>query len=391
MSGAILSVDVGTTGVKALVFDVETLEVLSRQYRTFGKSFPQPGWVEEDPLEILGKTVLAMRDAVAESGFGEGDFMGMGLANQRETCIAWDSLSSYALYPAIVWQDERTTTHCQELAEKYGDRVRELTGLSLDPYFSASKMKWLIDHTKSESILLGTVDSWILFNLTEGQPHFTDETNASRTLLLNIREKKWSEELLEIFSIPRNVLPQVQVSMSHFGELQREILGFGMPVLAVCGDQQASMYAAGVKHGNTKITYGTGTFLMQSIGEEFALEEGFFTTLVPGPGGSMYALEARIAESGEEITPLLGKGIELDRYVESLAEKVDLWLKRLPSLPTELTVDGAITQNKHLLETQARLSGMKIKEQPVFDGTALGVAMLVRNSAKRNPNRNRSL
>jgi len=253
------------------------------------------------------------------------------------------------------------------------------------PYFSASKMNWLLNNiaevkraAKNETLAFGTVDSWLMWNLLEGNPQKTDETNASRTLLFNIKKKKWDESLMDIFGIPASSLPCVENSSGLFGRMKKEVVGETIPLMACVGDQEASMRAAGEKKGTTKITYGTGTFVMQTIGETYMLQEPFSTTLTPGRNGkSVYALEGKIEGSGKAVDTLLKKKKHLEPFLNILAKKVDTLIKKLPIQPKELIIDGGITQAKKLREIQEKISRIPVSEQTIYDGTSLGTAKIV--------------
>ena len=387
----ILVLDVGTTGVKAFVFDA-SLRPVVRVYRKLNKYFPKQGWVEQSPQELLRVSRNVLREAVKRSGLPPKSFFGLGLTNQRETTILWDKKTGTPIYPAIVWEDERTKTAWAKL-KKFEKRVRSRTGLPINPYFSASKIQWVLKNVAGARELLagdelafGTVDSWILWNFLEGAPHLTDFTNASRTLLFNIRKLGWDDELLDIFQIPRKILPKAKPSQAPFGQLKKEVLGFPLAVLAVAGDQQASMYAAcpersrgaGSKKGITKVTYGTGTFIMQVLGSEFQLYPEFFTTLLATNEKRIYAIEAKIEHSGNEVEKNLGKPT-LDKVILKLARKVDVYLKKMPVKPRKLIVDGGITKAEKLTSIQAETSHLAVQKQAIFDGTALGAAKLVKD------------
>lgn len=378
-----LILDVGTTGVKAFIFSSD-FEVVIKAYRPLKKFSPQPGWVEQDPRELVDSSLAVLQEAIQKSGLGEGDFIGLGITNQRETTILWNTKTGELVYNAIVWEDARTTDLCSQFKEKYDDIARNKTGLYINSYFSASKIRWILENIPKAQELLkegllafGTVDSWILWNLGEGHPHLTDNTNASRTLLFNIREIKWDNELCDIFSVPMEILPQVKTSSSFFGDLKKEVIGFSLPILAICGDQQASMYAAGTDDGTTKVTYGTGTFISQMIGKEFKLYPDFLTTIMPGKE-PLYVLEEKVQGTGKEAQDSLKDPKALKTYLGQIAEQVNEHLKKLPVKPKELIIDGGITRDGYLAKIQADISGIPTKNQKTFDGTALGGTMLIR-------------
>jgi glycerol kinase len=378
-----LILDVGTTGIKAFVFD-DNYNVVAKTYKPLEKYFPKKGWVEQKPRELLLVSINALREVVKKSGLLEDVFIGLGIANQRETTILWNKNTGKPIYPAIVWEDIRTKKFCSQMQKKYGNIVRNKTGLVIDPYFSASKIWWILRNipeaeqlVKKDNLIFGTVDSWILWNFLENHPHFTDYTNASRTLLFNIKTLAWDKELLKIFQIPAKILPTVKSSQFHFGNLKKDILGFPLAVLAVCGDQQASMYAAGVRKGTTKVTYGTGTFVMQIIGSRFATRDGFFTTLVPNAKQPLYALEMKINDTGKQIEQCLQKKVPLEAVLKEIAGKVNAIIRKLPIKPKVLIADGGIIRDYQAISVQTAVSKIFVKPQIIYDGTAFGVAKLI--------------
>lgn len=380
-----LILDIGTTGVKAFVFDW-ALRVVAQTYQPLPKYYPKNEWVEQDPNELLRISQKTLKKVVKASHLPPESFVGLGITNQRETTICWDKKTGKTVYPAIVWEDKRTKNLCANLGKKFNGLVRKRTGLLIDPYFSATKIGWILQNAPAakrlaakERLAFGTVDSWILWNFLDAPRHFTDYTNASRTLLFNIKSLKWDKQLLDIFSIPLSVLPEVKPSQSFFGNLKKPLLGFTLPVLAVCGDQQASMYAAGVAVGTTKITYGTGTFVMQSIGKKFILRDSFFTTIIPNSKLPLYALEMKIESTGKKIQECLNKKLSLDPLLKIIVKRVAGIIRRLPVSPNKLIVDGGITRAKHLIALQREASLIKVQQQKVADGTALGTAKLIRD------------
>src|SRR5271170_4539248 len=303
----ILAIDQGTTGTTCLVFD-EQAEPIGRAYREFEQHFPRPGWVEHDALEIWEVSQAVAGEALADAGLGPGELTAVGITNQRETVCAWDPASGEPLHNAIVWQDRRTAARCDELrAAGHEPLVRERTGLVLDPYFSATKIQWLLEHVdglreraESGRALFGTVDSWLLFKLT-GR-HVTDASNASRTMLFDISAGGWDAELLELFGVPERALPSVEPSAGTFGETRPETLhGHVVAVAGVAGDQQAALFGqACVDPGMGKNTYGTGSFALLNAG--FTVPEpplGLISTIAWRIGGAtIYALEASIFVTG---------------------------------------------------------------------------------------------
>ncbi len=370
-----LVLDIGTTGIKALLFD-EQNQIVKKVYKKIGKVFPEEGWVEQDPQELLEVSRTLLREVC--DGINLHRIVGMGITNQRETTIIWDKITGEPVYPAIVWEDARTKAYCEQIKQEHEATINEKTGLTSDSYFSASKIHWILDNVSvPETALFGTVDTWILWNLCKDQPHVTDCTNASRTLLYNIRDAAWDSELLEIFQVPESLLPHVLPSQSLFGELREDVVGANLPVRAVAGDQQASLFAAGTDALTTKVTYGTGAFLVQVIGDTFQRHEPFFTTLVPGKACSLFALEAKVADCGRRVDDALEDDGKLRRVIEEIAHEVDAYIKRLPTTPTEIVIDGGVVRDGIMKEVQERISGIPVVQQDPFDGTALGVAKLI--------------
>ncbi|NBS41607.1 hypothetical protein EBS80_03020, partial [bacterium] len=298
-----------------------------------------------------------------------------------------DARTGKAAYPVIGWEDARTAEDCRTLRRKSGRAVQARTGLPIDSYFSASKIRWAIDRVpavkrlaKDGRLAFGTIDSWLLFHLCAERPRVTDETNASRTLLFNIRTRSWDGELLAVFGIPADVLPVVLPSRAAFGTLAASVVGRAIPVVAVCGDQQSSAYACarvpGAGARPTKVTYGTGSFVVQTTGRRFAAHPGFFTTLVPGKRGSVFALESKVEGSGETVAALLDDPAGLARYLKSLAKKIRAKLARLPRRPTRVVVDGGVARDGIVVGFQRDASGMRTCLLHPYDGTALGAALL---------------
>lgn len=306
----ILAIDQGTTGTTAIVFD-ERAEPVGRGYREFPQHFPRPGWVEHDPREIWEATHGVAGEALADAGVRPGELAALGIANQRETVCVWDPASGEPLHNAIVWQDRRTAERCAELREQgHEPLVRSRTGLVLDPYFSATKIQWLLEHAEglreraeSGRAAFGTVDSWLIHKLT-GE-HVCDATNASRTMLYDIAAGRWDEELLELFGIPERALPRVLPSAGEMGRTRPDALhGHAVPVSGVAGDQQAALFGhVCVEPGMGKNTYGTGSFVLVNAGH-VAPEppRGLLATVACAVGESRsYALEASIFVTGAAV------------------------------------------------------------------------------------------
>ncbi len=385
-----LVLDVGTTGIKAILFD-GNLNILVRQYKELNKYLPKPTWVEQSPDELVSVSRDVLNAVLGDPITKASNVVGMGITNQRETTIVWDKVTGKPVYPAIVWEDSRTKDYCDKVAQSYGPFIREKTGLEIDSYFSASKINWILNNVDKAQALandnllcFGTVDTWLLWNLAEGlsgqgHPHKTDYSNASRTLLFDINKLSWNKGLLDIFNVPPGILPSVEKTESNFGFLSKEIFGQEIPIVAVAGDQQSSLFAAGSDIGTTKITYGTGIFILQIIGQKPEMHKEFFTTMT---ADGQYALEAKINDCGNRVKPIIGKEPDMENLITHFAEKVDTILKKLPIPIVEVVVDGGVTQYEKLQSIQEKISGIKVIKQKIFDGTALGTAALVKNFLK---------
>jgi len=273
----VLALDLGTTGNRAILFDAEGV-IVSQAYKELTQYYPQPGWLEHDPREIWQDTYWAMQTALHKAGVAASNVAAIGMSVQRETCLLWDKNTGRPLHNAIVWQDRRTAPLCNQLTEQgYAAEISDRTGLVLDAYFSATKLAWLLEHIQRwqdppidlDNVLAGTIDTWILWNLTGGQVHATEHSNASRTMLMNLAEQQWDSTLLELFGIPAHLMPSIQPSLGLFGYTKPELLGDSVPITAILGDQQASLFAHGCdRPGLLKCTYGTGCFLIAHTGEQ---------------------------------------------------------------------------------------------------------------------------
>ncbi|HZN99233.1 MAG TPA: glycerol kinase GlpK [Gemmatimonadales bacterium] len=304
---SILALDQGTTGSTALVIQQDG-SVLGRAYREFTQFFPQPGWVEHDADEIFRVSLAVMREAMAGSRERP---VGIGIANQRETVVVWDRLTLVPVAPAIVWQDRRTSDRCRELRMSgIEPMIRDRTGLVADPYFSATKLEWLLgDATLSRraargELAAGTVESWLVAKLTNGAVHVTDHTNASRTLLYDLRERDWNPDLLGLFGVPREILPRLVKSSEVIGETARAHLDVSLPIGGLAGDQQSALFGQGcVAPGRAKNTYGTGAFLLVLAGDRAPQPPpGVLATVACGPRGEpWYALEGSVFIAGAAI------------------------------------------------------------------------------------------
>lgn len=271
----ILALDLGTTGNRAILFNPDGM-IVSSAYKELTQYYPQPSWLEHDPREIWQDTCWAMQTVLQKAGITAKDIAAIGLSVQRETCLLWDKTTGRPLHNAIVWQDRRTAPLCNQLASQgYAADIYDRTGLVLDAYFSATKLAWLLEDIQREhppidleNVLAGTIDTWILWNLTGGKVHATDDSNASRTMLMNLASREWDETLLKLFGIPGHLMPKIQPSLGLFGYTQPELLGGEVPIMAILGDQQASLFAHGCdRPGLLKCTYGTGCFLVTHTGE----------------------------------------------------------------------------------------------------------------------------
>ena len=330
----ILSLDQGTTSSRAILFDKKG-KIVSVAQKEFKQIFPQPGWVEHDPMEIWSSQVTVATEAIVQKGYAPSDVAAIGITNQRETTIVWDKETGRPIYNAIVWQDRRTATYCDKLKSKgHAEMIRKKTGLVIDAYFSATKLKWIIDHVdgakekaKQGKLLFGTVDSWLLWNLTGGAVHATDVTNASRTMLYNIHSMKWDEELLNLFDIPEIMLPEVRSSSEVYGETAGKILAAKIPIAGIAGDQQAALFGQMcIREGMVKNTYGTGCFMLMNVGNKpIQSNNNLVTTVAWKINGKVnYALEGSIFIGGAVVQWLRdGLGIiKASPDVEALASSV---------------------------------------------------------------------
>ena len=307
----ILALDQGTTSTRAIVFDRQG-QALHAAGRNLKQHYPDDGWVEHDPDEIFAASVEVLREAVEASGAGLSAIAAIGVTNQRETVVVWDKATGRPIHPAIVWQDRRTAAMCERLrAAGHEARVTEITGLLLDPYFSGTKIAWLLDNVdgararaEAGELLAGTIDTWVIWKLTGGRVHATDATNASRTLLFDLRAQAWSQEMLGMLDVPASLLPQVRDCAGDFGETDTAILGRPVPIRGVAGDQQAALMGQGcVRPGEMKATYGTGCFLLVNTGEAAPVSRSrLLTTVAARVGGkATYALEGAIFIAGAAV------------------------------------------------------------------------------------------
>ncbi len=307
----ILAIDQGTSSSRCLVYDQQATPVAIAQ-QAFSQHFPQPGWVEHDAEEIWASQARVVRQAMQQAQLQPTDIAGIGITNQRETTVIWERSTGKPIYNAIVWQDRRTADECTRLKQAgFEAMVKAKTGLLLDAYFSATKISWLLDHVegaraKAESgeLAFGTIDSWLVWKLTDGELHITDVSNASRTLLFNIDTMQWDDDLLALFNIPASLLPEVKSSSEIYGQTRNQEIGAGMPIAAIAGDQQAGLFGQlCVNAGMAKCTYGTGSFLMMNTGtKRVASNHGLLTTIAWQIGDQIhYALEGGVFVGGAVI------------------------------------------------------------------------------------------
>jgi glycerol kinase len=305
----ILALDQGTTSSRSVLFD-STGNIQKIVQEEFRQIFPQSGWVEHDPYEILKSQLNTVHGVIRESEVDPSSINAIGITNQRETTVVWDKRSGKPVYNAIVWQDKRTAPICEELKRKgWEPHVRENTGLVIDSYFSATKVKWILDNVPAAKelanqghLLFGTIDTWLIWNMTGGKNHVTDYTNASRTMLYDIRQLKWDEKLLQELQIPKSMLPEVKPSTAEFGNY--EYNGQSIPIRGVAGDQQAALFGQACFHpGTAKNTYGTGCFMLMNTGKEIQISRnGLITTIAWGIDGQVeYALEGSVFIAGAAV------------------------------------------------------------------------------------------
>ena len=444
MKQYILALDQGTSSSRAIVFDEKgtTCAVAQREFRQI---FPQSGWVEHDPHEIWASQASVIAEAISIMDINGLNLAGIGITNQRETTIVWDSETEEPIYNAIVWQDRRTSDYCDEL-KKQGltDMIRQKTGLIIDAYFSATKIKWILDNVagarkraEKGKLMFGTVDTWLIWRLTRGEVHVTDVSNASRTMLFNINTLDWDQELLDLFGIPRSMMPEVKSSSEVYGHTKTTIFAHKVPISGIAGDQQAALFGQMcTEPGMVKNTYGTGCFLLMNSGEKPILSQNNLITTVAWKIGDKvnYALEGSIFVGGS-VVQWLRDGLHVinsSSEVEALASQVPdtngvyfvpaltglgapWWdqyargtitgisrgttsahiaraalegiayqtmditaaMSRDAGVPLrELKVDGGASRNNLLMQFQADILGTKVIRPQVVETTAMGAAYL---------------
>ncbi len=442
MGAYIISLDQGTTSSRALLVDEEG-RIQGMAQKEFKQIFPKSGWVEHDAIEILETQLGVLKELISGNNVDLKDVKGIGITNQRETAVVWDKNTGKPVYNAIVWQDKRTANICEHLKkEGLTEHVRKTTGLVIDSYFSGTKVKWILDNVEGArekadkgELLFGTIDTWLVWNMTTTKNHFTDYTNASRTLLYDIVNLKWDDRLLSAMDIPKSMLPEVKPSAFHFGDF--EIDGVKIPITGIAGDQQAALFGQGCfKKGTAKNTYGTGCFMLMNTGEEPQFSKnGLLTTIAYGLDGKVnYALEGSIFIAGAAIQ-WLRDGLELiqdAKETEALADSVegessvyvvpafaglgapywDMYARgaifgltrdtgkahlakaTLESLAYQtkdilkameddsglqlknLRVDGGACANNHLMQFQADILDSEVHRPEVIESTAMGAAFL---------------
>lgn len=437
----VLAIDQGTTSSRAILFNAQG-EIEGIKQKEFTQIFPQSGWVEHDAEEIWSTQLEVLKGVIRESDIDVSDIASIGITNQRETAVVWNAETGEPIHHAIVWQDKRTSAFCESLKQRgLADSVREKTGLVIDSYFSGTKVNWMLENVKGAKELaaagklrFGTIDTWLIWKMTGGERHVTDYSNASRTLMYNIRELKWDEELLQILGVPGSMLPTVQGSSSDFGSFK--IDGHEIPIQGVAGDQQAALFGqACVAPGDAKNTYGTGCFMLMYMGTEaIPSQNGLLTTMACSLDGSpAYALEGSIFIAGAAVQWLRDamKVIDSASDSEHYAKKVDghevflvpafaglgapywdqfsrgavfgltrdtgknhLIKAALESIAFQtrdvleameqdsgikinsLNVDGGATANDYLMQFQSDILGAEVDRPVITESTALGAAYL---------------
>ena len=441
----ILSIDEGTTSTRAIIFDHNGNEVVSAQ-KEITQYFPEPGWVEHDANEIWMAVQTTIANAFIQSGIWPGQIAAIGITNQRETTVVWDKETGEPIYRAVVWQSRQTTELAEKLKkEGYGEKIREKTGLIIDPYFSATKIRWILDHVpgaqeKAEQgkLLFGTIDSWLVWKLTDGQKHVTDYTNASRTMLFNIHTLKWDKDILKLLNIPEQMLPEVRSNSEVYGTTATYMFfGGEVPIAGMAGDQQAALFGQlALKPGMVKNTYGTGAFIVMNTGSKpTRSNNNLLTTIGYGINGKItYALEGSIFVAGSAIQWLrdsmkliknapdsekaayestsenevyvvpaftglgapywdmyargtivgLTRGVKREHIARAVLEAIAYQMTDLLEAMkadsgialSELRVDGGASVSDIMMQIQANLIRTKVNRPKMVETTALGAAFL---------------
>ncbi|WP_214745999.1 glycerol kinase GlpK [Exiguobacterium sp. s189] len=441
----ILALDQGTTSSRAIIFDHDG-KIVTVAQREFKQYFPKPGWVEHNANEIWGSVLAVMAEAFGSADIDPNEIAGIGITNQRETAVVWEKETGRPVYNAVVWQSRQTADICEELkAAGHSDMVRDKTGLLIDAYFSGTKVKWILDNVegareKAENgeLLFGTIDTWLIWKLSGGQAHVTDYSNASRTLMYNIYEQKWDDELLEILTVPKSMLPEVKPSSEVYANtIPYHFFGFEVPIAGAAGDQQAALFGQTCfEKGEGKNTYGTGCFMLMNTGEEAVKSDhGLLTTIAWGYNGKVeYALEGSIFVAGSAIQWLrdglrmlksakdseqyatriestegvyvvpafvglgapywnsdvrgaifgLTRGTEKEQFVRATIESLAYQTRDvLTSMENDsginlktLRVDGGAVSNNFLMQFQSDILNVPVERPEVSETTALGAAYL---------------
>lgn len=440
----LLAIDQGTTSSRAVIFD-ETCQIKGVGQHEISQYFPEDGWVEHDPEQIWSTTLQSCFDALNQAQLSAQAIAGIGITNQRETSIIWDKITGKPVYRAIVWQDRRTTTMCENLkAQGYETLIHAKTGLLLDPYFSATKIAWILDNiagvrqrAENGELLFGTIETYLLWRLTESHNHFTDVTNASRTLLFNIHTQEWDAELLALFNIPAALLPKIVDNCGQFGLLNKNLLGAAIPICALAGDQQAAAFGqACFQPGMIKSTYGTGCFMLVNTGKQpVNSAHKLLTTIQYRIGKEIaYGLEGSIFIAGAAVQwlrdnlHLIQRSSDIQALADQVADNGDVyfipaftglgapyWQPHARGLIAGLTrdtraghlaraaleavcyqtrdllnamaedgvkieslrVDGGMTNNESLLQLLADISRVKVERSKIIETTALGISFMV--------------
>ncbi|WP_026677307.1 glycerol kinase GlpK [Fictibacillus gelatini] len=441
----VLALDQGTTSSRAILFNKEG-EVVSIAQKEFTQHFPKPGWVEHDASEIWGSVLAVIAQVLSNTNTSAKEIAAIGITNQRETTVVWDKVTGKPIYHAIVWQSRQTADICSELKNKgYDEMVRNKTGLLIDAYFSGTKVKWILDNVegareKAEKgdLLFGTIDTWLVWKLSGGKAHVTDYSNASRTLMYNIYDLKWDEELLDMLGVPKSMLPEVRSSSEIYANtIDYHFFGQEVPISGIAGDQQAALFGqACFEKGMAKNTYGTGCFMLMNTGEKAVpSKHGLLTTIAWGIGGKVeYALEGSIFVAGSAIqwlrdglrmfkdaadseqyaervdstdgvyvvpafvglgTPYwdsdargavfgITRGTEKEHFVRATLESLAYQTKDVLTAMTadsgielkKLRVDGGAVKNNFLMQFQSDILGVPVERPVVNETTALGAAYL---------------
>ncbi len=439
----ILALDQGTTSSRAIIFD-HSSKIVSVAQKEYEQIFPKSGWVEHNPKEIWESQIGTAIEALQKADLRAEDIAAIGITNQRETTLIWDRKTGEPIYNAIVWQDRRTSSFCNEIKAKHGDLIRAKTGLEVDAYFSASKINWILDNIvdareKAENgeLCFGTVDTWLVWNLTNGEQHLTDVSNVSRTMLFNINDLTWDDELLEIFSVPKAILPEVRTSSEIYSEVQNPDELSRIKISGIAGDQQAALFGQiCFDEGSTKSTYGTGCFLLQNTGGKAVESKNHLLTTIAWQIGdeTEYALEGSVFIGGAVVQwlrdslEIIGESSEVEDLANSVEDSAGVYFvpafvglgtphwnqeargliigltrgtgkahiarAALESIAfqtadllsamqkdsgiklQELRVDGGATKNDSLLQFQADILQIPVVRSKILETTALGAGYL---------------